>query len=119
MFKPNCVCIRRLVSARYYFTHLAFPKVCCLQDYYCTVEFVRSHFLVKEGIRINAQGTLKSNFVIDRIDKTSGRWKRADISFFITAHCGPMERQLEGKTITKKATTFIRSLTLLRLIEER
>ncbi|KAG7020940.1 Protein trichome birefringence-like 5, partial [Cucurbita argyrosperma subsp. argyrosperma] len=56
------------------------------KDYGCTVEFVRSHFLVREGIRINAQGNSNPTLSIDRIDKTSGRWKRADILVFNTAH---------------------------------
>ncbi|XP_027176204.1 protein trichome birefringence-like 5 isoform X2 [Coffea eugenioides] len=56
------------------------------EDYNCTVEFVRSHFLVKEGIRINAQGNSNPTLSIDRIDKSAGRWKRADILVFNTAH---------------------------------
>jgi hypothetical protein len=47
---------------------------------------VRSHFLVKEGVRINGQGNTNPTLSIDRIDKTSNRWKRADILVFNTGH---------------------------------
>lgn len=55
-------------------------------DYNCTVEFVRSHFLVKEGVRINGDGNSNPTLSIDLIDKTSRRWKGADILVFNTAH---------------------------------
>lgn len=57
-----------------------------LQDYDCTVEFVRSHFLVREGVRVNAQGNSNPTLSIDRIDKTANRWLRADILVFNTGH---------------------------------
>ncbi|GMI84419.1 TRICHOME BIREFRINGENCE-LIKE 5 [Hibiscus trionum] len=56
------------------------------EDYNCTVVYVLSHFLVKEGVRINEQGNSNPTLLIDKIDKTSDRWKRADILVFNTAH---------------------------------
>ncbi|KAL9250488.1 trichome birefringence-like 5-like protein [Drosera capensis] len=54
-----------------------------LEDYNRTVEFVRSHFLVREGVRINGQGN--SNPTLS-IDKTAARWKKADFLIFNTGH---------------------------------
>lgn len=56
------------------------------EDYNCTVEFVRSHFLVREGSRINGQGNSNPVLSIDQIDKSARRWKRADILVFNTGH---------------------------------
>ncbi|KAJ6912119.1 hypothetical protein NC651_014709 [Populus alba x Populus x berolinensis] len=71
-------------------------------DFKCSVEFVRSHFLVKEGVRINAQGSSNPTLSIDVIDKTAGRWKRADILVFNTGHWWTHERQLVGKNYYKE-----------------
>ncbi|XP_027068018.2 protein trichome birefringence-like 5 isoform X1 [Coffea arabica] len=72
------------------------------EDYNCTVEFVRSHFLVKEGIRINAQGNSNPTLSIDRIDKSAGRWKRADILVFNTAHWWTHGKTARGQNYYKE-----------------
>ncbi|CAN0901253.1 Protein trichome birefringence-like 5 [Linum grandiflorum] len=55
-------------------------------DYNCSVEYALSHYLVKEGVRINGQGNSNPTLSIDRVDKTSKKWKRADIIVFNTGH---------------------------------
>ncbi|KAK6159061.1 hypothetical protein DH2020_006375 [Rehmannia glutinosa] len=72
------------------------------EDYNCTVEFVRSHFLVREGVRINAQGNSNPTLSIDRIDKTARRWQGADILVFNTGHWWTHGKTSRGKNYYKE-----------------
>ncbi|KAL6555249.1 Protein trichome birefringence-like 5 [Orobanche gracilis] len=72
------------------------------QDYNCTVEFVRSHFLVREGVRVNAQGNSNPTLSIDRIDKTARRWQSADILVFNTGHWWAHGKTSRGKNYYKE-----------------
>ncbi|OVA13030.1 PC-Esterase [Macleaya cordata] len=72
------------------------------EDFNCTVDFVRSHFLVKEGIRINPQGKSNPTLSIDKIDKSANRWKRADILVFNTGHWWTHGKTARGKNYYKE-----------------
>lgn len=72
------------------------------EDYNCTVEFVRSHFLVREGSRINGQGNSNPVLSIDQIDKSARRWKRADILVFNTGHWWSHGKTARGKNYYKE-----------------
>ncbi|KAJ9162565.1 hypothetical protein P3X46_022328 [Hevea brasiliensis] len=67
-----------------------------------TCDLPRSHFLVREGVRINAQGNSNPTLSIDRIDKTSGRWKRANILVFNTGHWWTHGKTARGKNYYKE-----------------
>lgn len=71
-------------------------------DFNCTIEFVRSHFLVREGTRINGQGNSNPTLSIDKIDKTAKRWKQADIVVFNTGHWWTHGKTSRGKSYFKE-----------------
>uniref|UniRef100_A0A1J3JY25 Protein trichome birefringence-like 6 n=1 Tax=Noccaea caerulescens TaxID=107243 RepID=A0A1J3JY25_NOCCA len=54
-------------------------------DYKCTVEFYVTHFLVREG-RAKIGKKRRETLIIDAMDRTSSRWKGANILVFNTAH---------------------------------
>ncbi|PUZ59665.1 hypothetical protein GQ55_4G060500 [Panicum hallii var. hallii] len=75
-------------------------------DYDCTVEFVRSHFLVREGVRFNRQKNSNPILQIDRIDKTASRWKKADVLVFNTGHWWTHGKTARGKNYYKEGDTL-------------
>jgi hypothetical protein len=58
-----------------------------LQDYNCSVDFIRSTFLVKEQVRESKNGTvLDAKLRLDELDATTPAYQTADIVVFNTGH---------------------------------
>ncbi|XP_016480403.1 protein trichome birefringence-like 6 [Nicotiana tabacum] len=65
-------------------------------DYQCTVEYYVTHFLVHEGkARIGSRRV--QTLRIDTIDKSSSRWRGADVLVFNTAHWWSHHKTKAGK----------------------
>ncbi|KAL8135213.1 hypothetical protein AgCh_010034 [Apium graveolens] len=86
---------RRITKGKGYF-------VFQFEDYNCSVEFVRSHFLVEEGTRVHARGYSNPILLIDKIDKSFKRWKQADILVFNTGHWWTHGKTAWGKNYFKE-----------------
>lgn len=57
-----------------------------LQDYNCSVDFIRSIFLVRETIREGRNGTEDAKLKLDELDATTPAYQTADIVVFNTGH---------------------------------
>uniref|UniRef100_A0A0E0LE95 Uncharacterized protein n=1 Tax=Oryza punctata TaxID=4537 RepID=A0A0E0LE95_ORYPU len=75
-------------------------------DYDCTVEFVRSHFLVREGVRYNRQRNSNPILQIDRIDKSASRWRKVDVLVFNTGHWWTHGKTARGNNYYKEGNTL-------------
>ncbi|KAL6874142.1 hypothetical protein ACP4OV_014224 [Aristida adscensionis] len=91
----------KISRGRRYFV-VKFVVLTEMLDYDCTVEFVRSHFLVRQGVGFDQQGNSSSILQIDRIDKTANRWKKADVVVFNTGHWWTHGKTARGKNYFKE-----------------
>ncbi|KAF8702974.1 hypothetical protein HU200_032478 [Digitaria exilis] len=57
------------------------------REYNCSVDFIRSIFLVKEMIREGINGTEDSKLKLDELDATTPAYRTANIVVFNTGHC--------------------------------
>ncbi|CAN6456112.1 unnamed protein product [Victoria cruziana] len=67
------------------------------RDYDCSVEFIRSPFLVQEWGTPEPNGSTKETLRLDLIEKSSSKYKNADILVFNTGHWWTHEKTSKGK----------------------
>ncbi|XP_020699064.1 protein trichome birefringence-like 2 [Dendrobium catenatum] len=66
------------------------------EDYMCSVDFVRSPFLVKELLLKNANGSENERLRLDLLDETMAAYHLADIVVFNTGHWWTHEKTSSG-----------------------
>ncbi|XP_010917266.1 protein trichome birefringence [Elaeis guineensis] len=67
------------------------------KDYNCSVEFFRSPFLVQEWEMPVSNGKTKETLRLDTIERSSPRYKNADVIVFNTGHWWTHEKTSKGK----------------------
>ncbi|XP_074588861.1 protein trichome birefringence-like 1 [Curcuma longa] len=67
------------------------------KDFNCSVEFFRSPFLVQEWEMPVSNGTKKETLRLDIIERSSSRYKDADVIVFNTGHWWTHEKTAKGK----------------------
>ncbi|XP_047078179.1 protein trichome birefringence-like 1 [Lolium rigidum] len=82
------------------------------QDYNCTVEFFRSPFLVQELEVPLKHGKVKETLRLDKIDRSSSRYKNADIIVFNTGHWWTHEKTSLGKDYYQEGDQVYRELNV-------
>ncbi|CAH2042867.1 unnamed protein product [Thlaspi arvense] len=66
-------------------------------DYDCSVEFFRSPFLVQEWEMLYVNGSKRSTLRLDLLERSSGRYRSADVLIFNTGHWWTRGRTAKGK----------------------
>lgn len=78
------------------YSHLKIYFVIVLQDYNCSVEFFRSPFLVQERETRDADGLTRKTLHLDLIERTSDKYRNADIIIFNTGHWWTHDKTSRG-----------------------
>lgn len=66
------------------------------QDYNCSVDFVRSPFLVREVFNVSLTGSEGEKLRLDLMDGTTSAYHKADIVVFNTGHWWTHEKTSKG-----------------------
>ncbi|RCV34457.1 hypothetical protein SETIT_7G160900v2 [Setaria italica] len=82
-------------------------------EYNCSVDFIRSIFLVKEMIREGINGTEDAKLKLDELDATTPAYQTADIVVFNTGHWWTHYKTSRGLNYYQEGNHVYRSLEVL------
>ncbi|CAO2035692.1 unnamed protein product [Urochloa humidicola] len=83
------------------------------REYNCSVDFIRSIFLVKEMIREGVNGTEDAKLKLDELDATTPAYRTADIVVFNTGHWWTHYKTSRGMNYYQEGNHVYRSLEVL------
>ncbi|CAO2832900.1 unnamed protein product [Amaranthus hypochondriacus] len=80
------------------------------EDYNCSVEFFRSPFLVREWEMPDNNGSKKETLRLDLVERSSDRYKDADVLVFNTGHWWSHEKTSKGEGYYQEGSHVYRQL---------